>query len=355
MQNWRIKNPELDRNMTRPCKYGALDFFVEQTYSPNSIISPTLRQRAFESMGNDVQIPVINFDENVTVSNVRTCAIADSENTSALVTVVWTTYAVGFTMVPDAYSNNDIDYPHDFNRKLEKVSRAMAIALDTASVAVLEANKTQVFETLLNYAQTGNDVQIPMQMATESLGDVGTMMEANCFDRQLHIIGNSGVSSLVRKLAQQDIYNATNKRNEWADKIFHYTKNVEDEAGKMGTFFAVEDGNVGILTRVDRPALRRARANGHEWDVVTLPYINLPVGSHYYTDVGDQSAIAGAATSDLTCAPKEYFGFSVDVAHIVAYNSDPATLPNPIIKAEIEARDPNQPIGIPVYMVNQAP
>ena len=102
VQNWRIENPELDRNMFRPCEYGALDFFIEQTNAPNSIISPNLRERALVSIGNTVQVPVINYDENVQVSNVRSCVIADNENTSALVTLVWATYAIGFTMVPAA-------------------------------------------------------------------------------------------------------------------------------------------------------------------------------------------------------------------------------------------------------------
>ena len=144
----------------------------------------------------------------------------------------------------------------------------------------------------------------------------------------------------------------TPKLVEYDNKVFHYTNNVVDEAGKTGSFFAVADGNVGILTRVDREALRRTRANFHEWDVVYLPYIDLPIGSHYYTSVGDQSAIAGDATADLTCAVKEYFGFSVDVAYIVAYNSAPSVVANPIVKAEIASRAANQPLGMPVYVSN---
>lgn len=96
LQNWRIENPELDKNMFRPCEYGALDFFVEQTDAPNSIISPNLRDRAFASIGNNVQVPVLNYDGDVTVSNTRSCVIADDENTSALYEVVWKTYSVGF-------------------------------------------------------------------------------------------------------------------------------------------------------------------------------------------------------------------------------------------------------------------
>lgn len=354
LQNWRVENPEFDRNMTRPCEYGALDFFIEQTDAQNSIISPNLRDRAFESIGNTVQIPVINYDGDVQVSNVRSCVIADDENTSALYTVVWATYAIGFTMVPAAYMNNEISYDHDFIRKMEKTTRALANALDQGAVAALEAAKTQVLKDKLNYQFAGNVIEVPTQMATEIMGDIDPIMRANCFPEMIHIVGNAGVDSLIRKLAQHDVYNDVNKRMEYANKVLHYTNNVVNEAGKNGTFFAVADGNVGVLTRVDREALRRTRANFHEWDVVRLPYIDLPVGSHYYTSVGDQSQIAGAATQDLTCALKEYFGFSVDVAFLVAYNSDPATVANPVIKAEIAARAENTPLGMPVYVTNDA-
>lgn len=354
MQNWRVSNPEFDRNMTRPKEYGALDFFVEQTNAANSIISPELRDRALASMGNNIDIPVINYDGSVAVSNTRSCVIADAENTSALYSVVWTTYSVGFTMVPSAYLNNDISYDHDFQRKMEKVVRALATSLDTAAVAALEANKTQVYKDALQYTVTGNVVDVPTQMATEILGDCDPMMRANDYPQYIHIIGNAGVDSLIRKLAQHDIYNDVNKRLEYDNKVIHYSNQVTNESGKNGTFFAVADGNVGVLTRVDREALRRAKANFHEWDVVNLPYINLPVGSHYYTQVGDQSTIAGAATADLTCAVKEYFGFSVDVAFLVAYNSDPTTVANPIIKAQIAAPAANTPIAMPVYITNAA-
>lgn len=352
VQNLRVENPDFDKNMTRPSEYGALDFFIQQTQAGNSILSKDLQDKAFASMGNTVQIPVINFDGDVTVSNVRSCVIEDAENTSALYTVVFATYAIGFTMVPAAYLNNQISYMHDWSRKIEKTTRALADALDTAAIAALEANKTQVFADLLYYTQVGNVLQIPWDVRTEILGDINPMMRANDYVGQLHIIANFGIDSMVRKLAQQSIYNDVNKTLEYEGKMFHFTNNVTNEAGKFATGFAVTDGNVGILTRVDREALRGASANGHEWDVVRLPLINMPVGSHYYTAVGDQSAIVGAATADLTCAVKEYFGFSLDVAYIVAYNNDAATIANPIMKFEVAKSTALNPVARPVVIVN---
>ena len=355
LQNWRISNPELDRNMARPLEYGALDFFIGQTDAPNSIISPNLRDRAFASIGNTVQVPVINYDGDVTVSNVRSCVISDDENTSALYTVVWTTYSVGFTMVPTLYMNNEITYQHDFERKMEKICRALATTLDTAAIAALEAAKTQVFKDTLQYEVSSNVINVPTQMASEILGDLNPIMRANAYPETIHLVGNAGVDSLIRKLAQHDVYNDVNKRMEYSGKVLHYTTQLSNASNKIGTLFAVADGNVGVLTRVDREALRRASANFHEWDVVRLPFIDLPVGSHYYTAVGDQSGIAGDASADMTCNVKEYFGFSVDVAFIVAYNSDAEHVANPIIKAQIAKPANNTPFAAqPVYVTNPA-
>ena len=329
-----------------------MDFFIEQTNAANSIINPNLRDRAFESIGNTVQIPVINYDGDVTVSNVRSCVIADDENTSALYTVNWVTLAVGFTMVPQLYRNNEISYEHDFARKMEKVCRALATEMDKLGIAALEASKTQVFKNQLYYTVTSNSVQIPWNARMEFLSDMNAMMRANAYPEMLHVIGGAGIDSLVRKMAEHDIYNDVNKRLEYDNKVFHYTNNIENEQGVFATGYVVADGNVGVLTRVDRESLAGTKANFHEWDVVRLPYIDLPVGSHYYTAVGDQSGVAGAASADMVCNVKEYFGFSVDIAFLVAYNSDPTEVANPIIKIEIAAPGNANPFATPVEVVN---
>lgn len=352
MQEWRIADSRFDKNMTRPCEYGALDFFIEQTESSTSILTPELREKAFRSIGNDIKIPVINYDSEVTVSNERTCTIADAEDTSALYAVTFVTYQVGFTMVPTAYMNNEISYQHDFNRKMEKVMRALADKIDQAAVAALEAGKTQVFKDKLYYTVTGNDVQVPWDMRMEIFGDTNSLMRANCYPGGLHVIGNAGIESNIRKMAQHDIYNAVNKRNEFAGKIFHYTNNVTNESQKFATAFVVEEGNVGMLTRVDRESLVGGSALGHEWSVEYIPQLGFSVGLHYYTEVGNQSAIMGAATADPTCARKEHYGFSVDVGFVTAYNSAPSTVANPIIKLEIASPVGDVPTAKPVVIVN---
>lgn len=337
LQNWRVEAPDFDKNSTRAGQYGALDFFVEQTKSPTSIIPADVVERVKSSIGNTVQIPVINYDSDVVIANSRSCVFADLDNTSALYNVIFVTYATGFTMVPAAYMNNEISYEHDWRRKIEKISRALAASLDSAAVASLEANKTLVLNEALSHTFAAGVVDVAATEWNNAIGDVNSMQNSNNFGGLQHIIGNFGTEGIVRRLSQYATYNEVNKSITYEDKVLHYTSNIANATGKRATFFAVEDGNVAMLTRYDRETVRGTKSNGHEWALAELPYVGVPVGVHYSTAVGNQSGIAGAATADLTCAVKEYFGFSLDAAFVVAYNSDSATVPSPILKIEVAA------------------
>lgn len=330
-------NPKLDKNMTRPQEYGALDFFIQQTNAANSIITPATRQRILESIGNSVKIPVINYDGDVTISNTRSCTIPANDNTSALKQVTFTTYSTGFRMIPNLYKNNYIDYQHDFNRKMEKMIRKLANTLDIAAIAALETDKTQVFKDTLIYTNTGNTLQVPFANREDIIGDLNPIMRANDYYGQLHVIGNAGVDSLIGKLAEKGLYNEVNKQLEYADKVLHFTNNLANATGKYGTLYAVEDGNVAVLTRLDRASLAGTKVGDEEFGRVYLPLLGLEVGTHYKHEIGDVSTLleGDESVADMACDEIEYFGFSVDVAWVVAYNSAPATIANPIVKAEI--------------------
>lgn len=353
-QEMRLRNPQVDKNMSRLTEWGALDFFLSQTNAPDSMLSEETKRRAFSSMGRDIKIPVIDYDGTVAVANERTCVIADAENTSKLMAVIWKTYAFGFTMVPTMFNNNEIDYQKDFEKKMLKFSRKFLDQVDQDAIAALETAKTQKFGNLLYYTQTANDVQVNYMQRNDILGDLHPMFRSMDYSGQLHIVGDTGVDSIIRKLEQHGIYNDVNKQLEYANKIFHFTNNMVLESENFAQFYAIESGNVGMLTRVDREALRRATSKaGHEWDVINFPFAGFQVGTHYYESVGDQSATAGAATADMKCNIKEHYGFSVDIAFVVAYNSAPETVSNPVMKVEIK-KDGSQFGGTPVYITNAA-
>lgn len=337
IQNLRAKG-NLDKNELRPSRYGALDLFITQTDVPGGIITPELKAMAEQSIGSVLETPVINYDGTISIGNTRSVTIADSENTSAMVQITFATLAFGFTQVPTLFHNNEIGAQADFEAKMQKYLNKLAETLDTLALATLSTNKTKILGDALDYTFTGNTVEVPWKSRERIIGDINPMMAANDYYGGLHLVANGGVEALIRQLAQSSIYNAENKTLQYSDKIMHFTPRLTNADGVYGTMYAVEEGSVGLLTRFEREALVNGRtADGHIWGTELLPMINFPVGTYYYESVGDFNAIAGAASADMTRVRKQHFGFSVDVAFMVAYNSNANTKANPIIKAAISS------------------
>lgn len=352
-QNMRAMS-DLDKWEYRASRYGALDLFLQDTANPTGIVSSELVQKAVNSVHSTLQVPVIDFDGSVSIGSSRSVTIADDENTSALQTISFTTYAWGFTMVPAAYMNNEIGYQKDFETKFRKYLLQFLSTLDSAGITALDAAKTQVLNDDLasKYSLTSNVLVAALADQDEVIGDISVLMEANDYYDQLHVVGGSSLQSHIRnRLLEKGQFNQEQKQYQYNDKVFHFSNRVTDAASQKATGYAVTKGSVGMVTRFEREALRRASSRtGHEWDIITIPGMTVTseaeggntsrtfpfnVGTYYYESVGDYNAIAGAATADLDRAVKEHYGFAVDVAFITSYNSDNTTYPSPILKFSI--------------------
>lgn len=350
IQNIRA-NSNLDKFEYRPSRYGALNAFMVQSEDPTGILTEELKQKARTSIGSELETPVINYDDGISISNTRTVTINDSENTSNMVKIAFTTYAWGFTIAPAMYMNNEISIQKDFETKMMKYIYAFAKKLDEAALSELIANKTNVIKNSLLYDTTGNIVNAKWSERENVFGDLEVMMGANDFYGQLHIVGDPGVESIMRKLQQHGLYNDVNKQNEFGTKVVHLTNNISADAGKYASGYAVNAGSLGMLTRFERDCLLgTVSGDGHEWGIATLPLLNIPVGTYFYDSVGDYNEIAGGATADMTRTRKEHYGFAVDVAFFTAHNSKPATLASPILAFNISSE--NAAYAKPVVVVN---
>lgn len=339
MQNMRSSS-NLDKNEIRPSRYGALDVFMQQSADPAGILTPELRQKAEQSIGRTLETPVIDYDAGITIGNTRSVTIEDSENTSKMHTITFATYSWGFTIVPAMYMNNEISMQRDFEAKMNKYLYAFAKKLDGVCISALGAAKTQVFKDSLQYTTTGNVLESSWDDRDGIIGDINPIMAANDHFAQIHLVGNGGFESIIRKLAQSGLYNAENKQLEYSDKVLHFTNEIVNAEGKYGTAYAVTDGMLGLLFRFERECLMGTKARtGHEWGIENLPMLNIPCGTYYYEDVADVSGIAGAATADLTRGLKQHYGFAVDVAVVTPYNSDPATNASPIIQLQVAKKE----------------
>lgn len=350
IQNIRA-NSNLDKFEYRPSKYGALNAFMVQSEDPTGILTEELKQKARTSIGSTLETPVIDYDADITIGNERTVTIDDSENTSKMVQITFTTYSWGFTIAPAMYMNNEIGIQKDFETKFIKYLYAFAKKLDEAALAQLAASKTQILKNKLLYDFSSNAVNAKWTERENVFGDLEVMMGANDFYGQLHIVGDPGVESIMHKLQQHGLYNDVNKQNEFGTKIVHLTNNIAAAGGKYAQGYAVNAGSLGLLTRFERDCLLgTVSGDGHEWGIATLPILNMPVGTYFYDSVGNYNAIAGAATADMTRTRKEHYGFAVDVAFLTAYNSSPSTLASPILAFNISSED--AVYAKPVVVVN---
>lgn len=350
IQNIRA-NSNLDKFEYRPSRYGALNAFMVQSEDPTGILTEELKQKARTSIGNTLETPVIDYDADITIGSTRTLTIADSENTSKMVQITFATYAWGFTIAPAMYMNNEIGVQKDFETKMMKYIYAFVKKLDEAALATLAANKTQVLKNPLLYDWSSNAINAKWTERENVFSDLEVMMGANDFYGQLHIVGDPGVESIMRKLQQHGLYNDVNKQNEFGTKVVHLTNNIAAAEGKYAQGYAVNAGSLGMLTRFERDCLLgTVSGDGHEWGIATLPLLNMPVGTYFYDSVGDYNAIAGAATADMTRTRKEHYGFAVDVAFLTAHNSVPSTLASPILAFNVSSKD--AVYAKPVVVVN---
>lgn len=349
IQNIRA-NSNLDKFEYRSSRYGALNAFMVQSEDPTGILTEELKQKARTSIGNTLETPVIDYDADITIGSTRTVTIADSENTSKMVQITFATYSWGFTIAPAMYMNNEIGIQKDFETKMMKYVYAFAKKLDEAALATLAANKTQVLKNKLLYDWSSNAINAKWTERENVFGDLEVIMGANDFYGQLHIIGDPGVESIMRKLQQHGLYNDVNKQNEFGTKVVHLTNNIA-AGGKYAQGYAVSAGSLAMLTRFERDCLLgTVSGDGHEWGIATLPLLNMPVGTYFYDSVGDYKDIAGAATADMTRTRKEHYGFAVDVAFLTAYNSSPTTLASPILAFNVSSED--AVYAKPVVVVN---
>lgn len=346
----------LDRNEFRPSRYGALDVFKQQTDDPAGIITPELKQKAEHSIGRTLETPVIDYDGNINISSTRSVEIEDGENNSKMYVLTFSTYSWGFTIVPALYMNNEISMQRDFQVKFNKYLYAFAKTLDGACESALGAAKTHVFNDSLNYAVSGNVVDAPWLDRESVIGDINPIMAANDYYDPIHIVGNGGVESIIRKMAQKGLYNEENKQLEYNDKILHFTNEVSNASGKYATGYAVTSGQLGLLFRLERECVLGTRSRtGHEWGVENLPMLNLPVGTYYYESVGNYGTIAGAASEDMTRSLKQHYGFAVDIAIVTPYNSSLENNASPIVKFQIGTGSARDVKNVAIVSSNKSP
>lgn len=327
-----------DKFEQRRSRYGVWDFYQRQSSGTSSLIDDDLRGKIKRSMGNTIQVPVLDT-QDVVISNVRSCTIPDSENVSKIITLTFVTYSFGFTMIPAQHFNNEIGYQQDFDKKMEKYLQKYALTLDTAAANHLNVNRNQYFPAEITnyYPVVGNALQVTDAEKDDFYNNASAIMQTMDFYGGTNVIASTTAMPMINRLKAQGAGNSVNQDFQFNGYEWTFSNRITSGAGVRSTAFLVPDGVVGVENRNDPDAIAKSRVGTQKiWDEVTLPLVNQRVASYYYEDCADKSALH-AGTGALTRTKLEGYEFSTDVCFVAAYNSSPSTRYTPIIKAEVSA------------------
>ena len=336
----RYPNP-LDKNEVRGSNYGVYDFFKDQSRRPDSLLDADTVTKAMNSMGNTVQIPVLDA-ENVTISNTRSCTIPTDDETSNLVTLTFTTYSFGFTMAPARHFNNEVSYQALFNKKLMEYLIKLAKTLDTAGKNVLENNKNAYFPSNITnyYAEVAGALQVSQAKRDDFFNQLQAIAEEMDYPGDLNVIGSTSYKPMVNRLRSQGAGNQSNEQFQFPPYTWYNSNRITNGAGIQSTLYMVPDGNVHMVNRNTPDHMMNHKiADFKEWGTSRMPIVDLVMGTYYTKDCGDMKTADGGGSrmAHLERTLVEGFVFDTDVCFITAYNSDTANTFSPILKAEISA------------------
>lgn len=339
LQDIRTAFPgNLDRDEWRFTRYGLLTAAKEQTVHPLSIITQDLRDKAMDSEGRALQIPVMK-QGNLTVKNHRSCTIGDYENESTLVNVAWATLVTDFSMMKAQHHKNEVSYLQDFNKKMMLVQHAFASFIENAIYAKLDADKSEIYNSTLvggagKYPLVANTMQVATADQEYFFNDVDVIMnQDNFWSPDWLVLGSTPLMSPVRHYLNQGASNDERLDYQFGPYAFRFSNQVVDGAGKKASGFIMPYGSIGLLTRVNVDAKMNNKASdGTMWETAFLDTLGFEVGVMYKSKCDDKSDVTGLEHLEATMV--ENFQFSIDFALLTPYNSDSTTKAGSIKKFE---------------------
>jgi hypothetical protein len=326
---------KIDQNEQRPSIYAALDLFKKQTASPGGILDANIKRQLENSFNTATKIPVVNY-KDVTIGNVRTCALQADGLTTALITVTAATYTFGY---PEQFYENYVSYSQATGKMIDAGLQKMASTLDSGAVGVLEANKNQYFPAAMLdfYPETGDAFRVPQASKNDFFNQVGSIMATADYPMEADVVLNPIGMALVRRLANQGESNDTNQKFQLLGYTFWPTNRVVNGAGVEATLYLVAPNSVAIVFRNSPDAKKKSRIHESKyWDIFpNAPFVGADLDLFYQADCADASAVQASGMTNSTQTKVESWQFALDVFFLKFYNSAPATTYSPIIKAEI--------------------
>jgi hypothetical protein len=313
--------------------YDAFKAFQDNT---EALVPKAELESAKKSSRHVTKIPVLNKID-FTIGSARACEPSDTAAVSAFAQPSYSTYTFSFHMTPSYNAENYIAYAEEFSHKMLQGLKKFGETIDSASVAFLEANLSQVNTSPLFGGIVGDTVNVIQSKKEEFYKSIPSIMRRNDLpDMRVLDIANPEAQIMYDFLARQGEGNSVNTGYQISNFAPYRSNRVSLDAGAVEAHYLVPEGHIGVLDWIPEDyRMGRIISDGDLWSSVVDPIFGLTWGLRYVAKCTDLSAVSGGI-ADLTTAFVEKYEFSIDMAFLTSYSSDTSSA---IFKYNIDADD----------------
>lgn len=352
--NATYKKNSLDRYNFKKNRFGLLNTLLSQQDSPNSIITPEVRELIEKSYGQTVEIPVMNNDLEITLGDKRTCTITCPNGSTAKVQISTVAMTADICIAEAILQKNQISADLFFARQYEAMIKAFGTRIESMAIAALELSKSSVYGATNVVGDdgfiplVGDTMQVPVDEIPTFWNWFSTIQEEDGYDDMTNIIGSPTLNAQVQFLRAQGEANNTNYAFQFNNWNFDFTTSIKDDVGMLGTGFVFPEGSVAIVTQNAPHYLSNSYAskdgiNYYTRELAEFPGMRFDV--MHYTECTDFSSIPGLEA--FTNVVGEKWQFAINVSVVTPYIEDLTTMTSPIRKFELvnSKITPTPPVG----------
>lgn len=322
----------------KPLEYGSVNAIMGDT--PNTV-NETELEKAKTSLERPEYISVL---KQMSVSSTRnttapSCTMIENASESAKVGLTWAYWENGFHMIPSQYGDNVIGYERDFRHKMDAVINDMLTVLNTAAIANLEANKSQVNRADGNpYNFTGNAIVVPTTNQDYFFNEIDPILWMNDLRTEsINVVASPRIMAFLNRLNAQGAGNNENLSfQKYLNQKYNYDRFLTVPTTYRDVLYMFPSGSTGMLTWI--PSENQGEGNvstdGTIWgNMEIMPGIT--ASTMRKSTCADNSAEAGRLSDDYKATLKDQFKFGFYYSFVNAYNSVPSVYPGTIFKAQL--------------------
>jgi len=300
-------------------------------------LTPELINFLQTKMQRDFTIPVIP-DETFAVTTHESFVIPANYGTTGTMTATTYTHWSGFRHLEASYNENQVASDTAKIDKLMKVARAIATAMTTQLLSIVDANKSQVFDKNFasndgfSFAASAMSLTKGAQEESLFMSILDKLMKDNNVNGDNVMLSHPGIF-----LAQfiKDMYGANNDKNiqEQFPKIYPETTITNAD---RWTAYLIEKGSFGIVPNIPFD-YRNRKLSGDGWQfgttAGTVPFVNDNLFTLHRNSATDASGHSTNTSAYHTTTEDEY-GFGYKYTVLAPYNRDITSFINPVVKVK---------------------